>query len=209
MKVAQLLFACTLLAWCCGCDKLNAIKAAARDAIPANGIKCPTCLGDGKLKCSDRTCVNGQKDCPGPCLKLSQGVWEHLNVPGHGPNELWQRFNFADGRWTAWNQTHVGQVIEMQNGKPVNMGRCRVCGGKAKVTCDLCKGAGEVVCPTCKGAKYLPADWKPVPDKDLQYFKLKDGRTISGKITMRIGDSIHIRTAKGDDVEISASDIEK
>jgi len=90
-------------------------------------------------------------DCPGPCLKLSRGVWQRMDVAGHDPKELWQKFNKDRGGYVAWSQGHVGQVVEMQNGEPVNIGACKVCNGTTHVPCSYCRGTGNVLCSTCRG----------------------------------------------------------
>lgn len=122
-------------------------------AVPATR-PCVVCGGTGELKC--RWCRDGRVDCPGPCLKLSRGVWERLNVAGHDPNELWQKFYNKHGGYRAWSQGHVGQVIEMQDGEPVNIGPCKICGGAGCVPCAHCQGAGKVGCPTCRGTGSVP-----------------------------------------------------
>src|SRR2546427_614550 len=65
---------------------------------------CFQCGGAGQVKCNAPGCKEGMVECPGPCLKLSKGTWEHLEVAGHDPAELWQKFNQSDGSWQAWNQ---------------------------------------------------------------------------------------------------------
>jgi hypothetical protein len=98
---------------------------------------CVACGGAGTVPCRARDCSGGKLECPGPCLKLSRGEWVHLNVAGHDPNELWQRFPTGNGKYAAWSQGHVGEVIEVQNGQPVNIGRCKICGGTGKVECTV------------------------------------------------------------------------
>lgn len=115
---------------------------------------CVTCNRTGSISC--RWCKEGQVDCPGPCLKLSRGVWQHMDVAGHDPKELWQKFYNKHGGYMAWSQGHVGQIIEMQNGEPVNMGPCKICNGTAHVACSHCQGTGKFVCPTCRGIGSVP-----------------------------------------------------
>ena len=91
--------------------------------------KCSRCEGNGFLKCAQ--CKDGQVDCSGKCLKLSNGKWEHMDVPGHDPSELWQKF--AGSRGTeAWTSAHVGEIIELRKGMPENMGKCPMCEGNDK-----------------------------------------------------------------------------
>src|SRR5450756_118008 len=45
-------------------------------AGPGPGEKvCFACKREGTVACLVPGCVNGQADCPGPCLKLSRGTW--------------------------------------------------------------------------------------------------------------------------------------
>jgi hypothetical protein len=46
-----------------------------------------------------------------------------MNVPGHDPNELWQKFSGSRGTG-AWTTVHVGEVIEIRKGIPENIGKC-------------------------------------------------------------------------------------
>src|ERR1017187_2692533 len=94
--------------------------------------------GEGTVACLVPGCVNGQADCPGPCLKLSHGTWIHKDVPGHDPSDLWQYVPDSNGRGGGyWNQHHLGDTFTYQNGKSVNMGKCKICGGTTKVTCSV------------------------------------------------------------------------
>src|SRR5262245_4085137 len=110
---------------------------------------CFECKGTGMAKCAVPSCRNGQANCPNPCLKPDDGTWVKMTVAGHPPTDVWKRFRKRDGSWTAWNQGHAGEVIQMQNGEPTNMGKCSVCGGTTKVKCKVCNGAGQVTCPIC------------------------------------------------------------
>ena len=68
-------------------------------AGPGPGEKvCFACDGAGMVKCPAPGCVNGQVPCPGPCLKLSKGIWRHTDIDGKPSDVLWQIFNSPDGR---------------------------------------------------------------------------------------------------------------
>lgn len=179
-------------------------------ASPEKTKPCFQCKGTGKSKCTVPSCKNGQSDCPGPCLKLSKGSWVHMHVEGHPPEDLWQKFPSADGHYQAWNQNHVGDVIQMQNGVAVNIGKCRICGGSGHVKCTVCKGAGEITCPICDGKKVVPQSWTAFDNPKLKdrptRFKLKDGTVIVGRRRVSAGDIVTIRTETGD-VNIVAKDI--
>jgi hypothetical protein len=143
----------------------NAAPSPVKEAaapVPAEKV-CFDCKGEGTVPCRAAKCVNGQTDCPEPCLKLSHGVWRHLDLPGYGPGELWQEFlNQGDGMgYQAWSQQHLGEVITHQNGVPVNIGKCKVCGGTTRVKCDVCQGTGKQTCPICNGKKSVPAALAP------------------------------------------------
>jgi hypothetical protein len=79
-----------------------------------------------------------------------------MNVPGHDPKELWQKHNGPKG-WHAWTSDHVGEVIEIRNGLPENIGKRPTCGGKVTVLCKVCQGTGTMVCPACRGNKVVRA----------------------------------------------------
>jgi len=127
-------------------------QAVAATEQPAEDglVDCPICHGAGKMKCPNPNCKDGKVDCPGPCLKLSVGHWVHMDVAGHDPKELWRKFEYPGGM-EAWNQNHVGEVIEYRNGEPENVGKCPVCHGAAKIDCPTCHGAGIVTCTYCSG----------------------------------------------------------
>src|SRR4051812_35183602 len=131
--------------------------AVSTDASPTKLVgpgkdekSCFACKGDGAVPCH-AGCVSGKMDCPNPCLKLSRGAWIHMEVAGHDPNELWQKFPNQSGLggYQAWTQGHLGEVIQYQNGVAANVGKCTVCGGTTKVTCKTCAGTGKQTCEVC------------------------------------------------------------
>ena len=186
----------------------------AQAAGPGLGEKvCFACNGEGTVKCPAPGCVDGEVDCPGPCLKLTRGVWIHMNVPGHPPTDLWQKFpnQSGQGGYQAWNQEHVGDVIEYQNGVAVDIGKCKICGGTGKVKCNVCQGTGTVTCPVCNGKKFIPVAWTPT---DNPYFnrqpdliRLADGRAVLGRVAIRLGDDITIITRDKKVLHVKPSDI--
>jgi len=169
---------------------------------PKAGEKiCFACKGKGTVKCMSPGCVNGLVDCPGPCLKLDRGVWVHIDVPGHPPTDVWQKFVKSDGSYAAYNQNHVGHVIVFQNGAYVDSGPCKVCGGTGKVPCSVCKGTGEQPCPICDGKKYIPESWTPTDNPWLNrqpdLIRLNDGRILFGKVVSTFDKDITIKTRDG------------
>jgi hypothetical protein len=194
--------------------KATTNSAPVEVAGPGPGEKvCFACNGEGTVPCFVPGCVNGQVDCPGPCLKLSRGVWVHMNMPGHDPNDLWQQFPNLGGRGGghAWNQNHVGEVIAYQNGEPVNIGKCKICGGTGKVKCTVCNGTGKVTCPICNGKKFIPVAWTPTDNpwfnSQPDVIRLADGRVVLGRVAASSGEDRTIVTRDKKVLHVKASDI--
>ena len=115
-------------------------------------VKCPDCDGTGKASCGAPDCLHGTIPCPNPdCLQLTRGDWTPLE--GHPNTLLWHKFYLPDGRYYAWSQLHVGQVIKFIDGSWQNLGLCPVCNGKGRVECPVCHG--QKVCPTCHGKRTI------------------------------------------------------
>jgi hypothetical protein len=188
-------------------------------APPSNEVIHPThdekicfaCNGKGTVPCPAHGCKNGQVDCPGPCMKLDSGRWVHMDVPGHDPSELWMKFQETGGSWQAWSQHHVGEVVVMQNGKAVNIGRCKICGGTTKVNCPLCKGSGTQVCNVCEGKKYIPETWTPSDNpwinRQPDLIRLRDGTALLGKIALSNSSYMTVQGRDGKITHIKDSDI--
>lgn len=174
---------------------------------------CFRCGGLGTVACTAPGCHGGRMDCPGPCLKLSRGNWIHMNVAGHDPSELWQKFPDSDGRggYQAWSRAHIGQVIVMQNGKAVNIGPCKICGGTGRVNCPVCRGEGAVRCEICDGKMFIPIAWTPSDNPWLNrqpdVIRLKDGRVILGKVAISSGDDRGIKTRDGHFLHVDVGEI--
>ena len=188
--------------------------ASVQPSGPGPGEKvCFACKGEGTVRCFAPGCVDGQTDCPGPCLKLTRGVWIHMDVAGHSPTDLWQQFfnESGLGGYQAFNQTHVGDVIEYQNGVAVDTGKCKICGGTGKVTCSVCKGTGKVTCPICNGKKFIPIAWTPTDnpffDSQPDIIRLTDGRVVLGRIAGQMGDDITIVTRDKKVLHVKSSEI--
>src|SRR5882724_4138475 len=207
VAVALLLVGCSRT----GSDGANSSTADAAAATPdKDHQRCFACEGKGIVACK-AGCVAGQAECPGSCLRLSRGKWEHLEVAGHPPTDLWQKFPDGPDGWTAWTQGHVGEVIVVQNGKAANLGKCKQCGGATKIQCSVCGGKGQQVCEYCQGTKLLPIDWKPndnpVLNRQPDLIRLKDGRALLGRVAMRSGTKYTIKTREGKLVNVDASEI--
>jgi hypothetical protein len=172
---------------------------------------CFACKGEGTVPCRVPGCKDGWVDCPGPCLKLSRGVWTHMNVAGHDPSDLWITFTAADGGTMSWNQNHVGDVIVMQDGKPTDIGKCKICGGTGKVKCDVCKGTGKETCPVCNGKKFIPITWTPTDNpwfnSQPDVIRLADGQVLLGRVAASSGEERTIVTRDKKILHVKASDI--
>lgn len=210
-----------------GCSKKPAGAASVASADPAasnlvadpsaavapdkNQQSCFHCEGLGHQPCHAPGCAGGQVECPGPCLKLTRGKWEHMVVAGHGPNELWQKYADGPGKTIAWNQNHVGEVIVMRNGAAVNTGKCTVCGGTTKAKCPACQGLGQQACDLCEGKKIIPVSWtandNPWLNRQPDLIRLKDGRALLGRVDKRTGTQYTIKTRDGQMVELESADI--
>ncbi|MFN7138921.1 MAG: hypothetical protein ACK4UN_06260 [Limisphaerales bacterium] len=135
---------------------------------------------------------------------MSVGKWEKMDVPGHDPSELWQKFHYGKQRksWKAWTHNHAGEIVGYDaNGVPEIKGKCPTCKGSTKVNCDKCQGTGAITCSMCNGSKKVPDSWtdtsNPKVATDPNYIHLKDGRVIRGKIVLTTDTKIKIRTESG------------
>lgn len=193
----------------------NAPVSAAAEPVtegPPPGEKiCFACAGKGTIKCLAPGCVDGMVDCPGACLKLDRGNWIHLDVPGHPPTDIWQKFYQADGSYMAYNQNHVGHVIQMQNGKAVDTGPCPLCGGTGKVPCSVCKGTGQETCLICGGKKFIPAAWtatdNPWLNRQPDLIRFTDGHVMFGKVVSTVGSDVTIKGRDGKWLHVDAANL--
>ncbi len=179
-----------------------ASQTASQPEGPKDGEKiCFACKGTGQVKCTAPGCVDGMVDCPGPCLKLDQGMWIHMEVAGHPPTDLWRKFNLGGGAYTAYNQNHVGHVIAIEGGQAVDTGPCKICGGTGKVPCSVCKGTGQAACPICNGKKFIPVSWSPTNNPWLNsqpdLIRLTDGKIMFGTVQSTIGSDVAIKLRGG------------
>jgi hypothetical protein len=192
----------------------NPATASARTvtATPGRGEQlCFECNGKGHVACGAGGCQSGQAECPDPCMKLSRGKWEHMQVAGHKPDELWQKFPKANGGYMAWNHHHVGEVIQAQGGEPRSIGKCQTCKGTTKVQCTKCAGKGTQTCFICDGKAVVPADWtranNPRLNNHPDLIRLRDGRSFIGRIAMQAGTLSTIRTRDGKTIDVNSADI--
>jgi hypothetical protein len=137
---------------CNGERQVSCQKCNGTSIIAKLMLECKSCKGTGIGECFAKGCEKGKTTCPEPCLKLSEGKWEKGDE-----NILWRKFYYGNGRsWKSWSERHLGQIIEMQDGVPTNVGRCKACDGTMKVNCKECNGTFKGPCIVCKGAKQVP-----------------------------------------------------
>ena len=186
-------------------------EAASTDSTASGTEKTKTCFqcnGKAETKCSAPGCLNGQTDCPAPCIKLNKGVWsKQPNRPD--PNETMQLITIA-GKRVYVSSHHPGVIYVRKADGTLDMQTCTVCNGTTKVACAVCKGKGVVVCPICSGKKVVPESWTAFDNPKMKSrpsrFKLKNGTVLMGRKVMAVGSSVTIRTEKGD-VKVEVADI--
>jgi hypothetical protein len=140
----------------CTGDRKNACKQCNGLGLLARAlIACTACKGKGAGACTAKGCDKGEVACPGNCLKFSEGKW----VKGK-EDLMWRRFDYKGG-YMEWSERHLGEVIAMEDGKPVNKGKCPLCNGTTKAACKVCEGQGAAKCALCKGLMQIP---EPGPD---------------------------------------------
>jgi hypothetical protein len=186
------------------------LGAEDRVAAPGATKPCFNCGGSGEAKCPQPGCTKGRVDCPGPCLKLHKGVWEKRNVPGHDPNELWQKVRLNSRQTSYVSSGHVGQCFVAGSDGNFTPVVCKTCNGATTLECSKCKGKGTAPCSICDGKKVVPAAWSAFDHPRLKdrpkRFELKDGRVLIGRSVMVLDSTVKIRTEKGD-VQVEKADI--
>lgn len=172
---------------------------------------CFDCAGAGELVCNALGCKDGWGACPGHCVRLSEGKWEHMHVEGYSDEDVWLILTNEDATRVAVNQVKVGNLMELQNGKWVDTGKCKVCGGTTKVKCSACRGSGRLLCTVCEGYKFVPAQWTvfnhPKQKNPPKTIQLKNGSTIFGKLEGQVGSTIYVRTEDGKQVSLKAANV--
>src|SRR5689334_19143394 len=81
-------------------ETATATTESARPVPDKDHQACFACEGKGTLGCK-AGCANGKIECTGPCLRLTRGKWEHMDVAGHPPTDLWQKFPNGQGGYMA------------------------------------------------------------------------------------------------------------
>src|SRR6266567_2032440 len=153
---------------------------------------CFQCNGKAETKCSAPSCLNGQADCPAPCIKLNKGVWsKQPNRPD--PKETMQLITVG-GKRAYVSSHHPGVIYVRKADGSLDMQTCTVCNGTTKVACAVCKGKGVVACPICAGKKVVPESWTAFDNPKMKsrpsHFKLKNGTVLVGRKVMAVGSSV-------------------
>jgi hypothetical protein len=198
---------CALSLVCC------AVGATAGPESPGTNETtkaCFQCNGTGKSKCTAPTCLNGQVDCPAPCIKLRKGRWvkrPDLNRPD--PNETLQPI-IVQGQEMWVSSHHEGVRYAWGADGHGAMSTCTVCNGTTRVQCKVCQGKGIITCPVCDGKKVVLASWTAFDNPKMKNrpsrFKLKDGSVVVGYKKMASGSEIILRAEKGD-VKLQTADV--
>ena len=172
---------------------------------------CFNCKGTGEAPCAATGCRKGRVECPAPCLRLSRGVWEKREVPGHtDPNERWQRVRINSRQSAYISSGHLGQYYQPGPDGTMYLLNCPTCTGLTTLPCSKCKGKGTLPCSMCDSKKVVPASWSAFDNPRMKdrpkRFELKDGRVLIGRSVAILDTSVKIRTEKGD-VTVEKSDI--
>lgn len=202
MKTSRILTP-MLCALSLACSVAGAIAGPESPGTNETSKTCFQCNGTGTSKCNAPTCLNGQVDCPAPCIKLRKGRWvkrPDLNRPD--PNETMQTIIINGDKWDL-SSHHEGVRYVPRGDKEIEMVTCTVCNGTTRVQCKVCQGKGIITCPVCDGKKVVPETWSAFDNPKMKNrpsrFKLKDGSVIVGFKKMAAGSTVIIRTEKGDE----------
>lgn len=123
-------------------------KGAGHDPLASKD--CKMCKGEVLVECKNTKCDEGKSPCPEPCLKLSEGQWTNRE------GKKWRKFPTRGGGSFLISEGHLGEVVRMVNGDPVNQGKCTRCAGTTIADCVDCDGVGKQICKTCLAMKDAP-----------------------------------------------------
>jgi hypothetical protein len=131
-------------------------------------VPCPACRG--AAICSARACKDGTTACKATCIKRDGPGWIKKTIEGHPGVENWMAIPYrtaTDSGTQYFSPAHIGELIEIENGRPVTRGQCPTCKGTTRVPCIVCQGSGK--CLTCAGAgKFI---------RNVSFFTLTDAQT--------------------------------
>jgi hypothetical protein len=170
---------------------------------------CFACKGEGTVPCRVPGCIEGQADCPAPCIKLNKGVW--VKRPGRpDPNETMQLIQVS-GKQVWVSSHHPGVTYTSRADGGWDMHTCPVCNGTTKVTCSVCKGTGKETCPVCNGKKFISVAWTPTDNpwfnSQPDVIRLADGQVLLGRVAASLGDDRTIVTRDKKILHVKAPDI--
>ena len=169
-------------------------------------IKCLACDGAKEIECNK--CKTGEVPCTGKCLKKEMHGWQKMKVAGHSDDELWMKFKQANGTHHAWNQSHIGEVIQIENGIAVNKGKCLTCGGTTRIKCNTCDGDRKISCRSCGGDGTMDENEqnnhkeKLLQEERENTIELKDGTKMKGKVIGKMGNKTIIKKEDGTMIEL-------
>ena len=149
-------------------DRTALKKAAAAPCPNCHGFGrygCATCLGSGKLKCSNAKCTMGQEACPtckgkGYVATATTGRTGQRGCTACGKTgvatcSICQGRAFLECKKCTGRGEEICTVCKGTGETPA----CKKCDGAGLTACRNCKGTGEMrgaPCPDCKGAKQVP-----------------------------------------------------
>ena len=145
-----------------GRDGASKIPPAEAEATPLrSSAPCERCAGKGRYYCIEPKCDHGSIPCPGKCLKLSEGYWEKMDIPGQPTGKRWKKLYFSGG-WAVASEDLKGHIVVLRDGAAVDEGICPDCKGATTISCPACRGSGYALCSSCDGTGKAPFV-SPVP----------------------------------------------
>lgn len=114
---------------------------------PSEKVECTQCTGSGNLgPCKTPKCKDGKIPCPDKCLKA-----DSFTGAPDAEGKRWRVFRGKDRAELRISDAHIGELVVVENGSPVNKGKCPTCDGTTIVDDPICGGTGLKKCNACKG----------------------------------------------------------
>lgn len=136
------------------CNGTATTKCTTCDGVgikPDQQTPCTQCSGSGNVgDCKTPKCKDGMIPCPDKCLKA-----DSFTGPPDAEGKRWRTFRGKSGSNARWSDAHIGELVVMENGEPVNKGKCPTCDGTTFVKDPACNGTGKKPCKVCKGKGVL------------------------------------------------------
>lgn len=173
-------------------------------------IECSDCKGVGKNNCTN--CVEGKMSCPDRCIKKDLSTrTDKVSKPDYVHITFGDQFGKIIR--SSCHPLHIGEIMNVTNGKVEPQGKCKTCSGKAIVECDKCKGTKLVECSKCKSTGKISKKEineklkKEAEQRELIAFTLKDGTKYYGKFYAKSETHVIIKDEKDEKVQIKISDL--